>query len=270
MRALSWPAGTKVSSLGRRDLGTGDTAAAAAAAAIRRTRPHLVLNAAAYTAVDRAEAEPALAHALNAELPLAAAQACAELGIPLVHVSTDYVFDGEKATAYLETDPANPLSIYGASKLAGEINIESVAAADGWRRPTRLRWAILRSSWVFSGTGDSFPAKLLARARAGETLRVVDDQTGCPTTASALAQAMQAVGRRLLEAVVADPTLEITVDVDRRTVSVPALGIEEPFPLDDSTRERFLQGLDDIGITLRSAAAIDDYETHRPGYLPHA
>ena len=199
LRALSWPTGTKVSSLGRRDLGTGDTAAAAAAAAIRRTRPHLVLNAAAYTAVDRAEAEPALAHALNAELPLAAAQACAELGIPLVHVSTDYVFDGEKATAYLETDPANPLSIYGASKLAGDINIESVAAADGWRRPTRLRWAILRSSWVFSGTGDSFPAKLLARARAGETLRVVDDQTGCPTTASALAQAMQAVGRRLLD-----------------------------------------------------------------------
>ena len=83
-------------------------------------------------------------------------------------------------------------------------------------------------------------------------------------------QVDEAVGRRLLEAVVADPTVEITVDVDRRTVSAPALGIEEPFPLDDSTRERFLQGLDDIGITLRSATAIDDYEARRPSYLPKA
>ncbi|MBL8779178.1 MAG: 3-isopropylmalate dehydratase small subunit [Acidimicrobiales bacterium] len=81
-------------------------------------------------------------------------------------------------------------------------------------------------------------------------------------------QVDEAVGRRLLEAVVADPTVEITVDVDRRTVSAPALGIEEPFPLDDSTRERFLQGLDDIGITLRSAGDIDTFESARPSYLP--
>ncbi len=82
-------------------------------------------------------------------------------------------------------------------------------------------------------------------------------------------QVDEAVGRRLLEAVVADPTVEITVDVDRRTVSAPALGIEETFPLDDSTRERFLQGLDDIGITLRSAGDIDTFESSRPSYLPH-
>ena len=82
-------------------------------------------------------------------------------------------------------------------------------------------------------------------------------------------QVDEAIGRRLLEAVVADPTVEITVDVDRRTVSAPALGIEEPFPLDDSTRERFLQGLDDIGITLRSAGDIDTFESSRPSYLPH-
>lgn len=81
-------------------------------------------------------------------------------------------------------------------------------------------------------------------------------------------QVDEAVGRRLLEAVQADPTVEITVDVDRRTVSVPALGIEEAFPLDDSTRERFLQGLDDIGITLRSVGDIDSYESRRPAYLP--
>ena len=82
-------------------------------------------------------------------------------------------------------------------------------------------------------------------------------------------QVDEAVGRRLLEAVVADPTVEITVDVDRRTVSAPALGIEEPFPLDDSTRERFLQGLDDIGITLRAADDIDTFEAARPSDLPH-
>ena len=81
-------------------------------------------------------------------------------------------------------------------------------------------------------------------------------------------QVSEEVGRRLLEAVVADPTVEITVDVDRRTVSAPALGIEEPFPLDDSTRERFLQGLDDIGITLRAADDIDTFEAARPSYLP--
>ena len=83
-------------------------------------------------------------------------------------------------------------------------------------------------------------------------------------------QVDEAVGRQLLEGVQADPTLEITVDVDRRTVSAPALGIEASFPLDDATRERFLQGLDDIGITLRSATAIDDYEARRPSYLPKA
>lgn len=194
LRALSWPAGTTVSCLGRRDLGAAQKAGPAAAAAIHRTRPHLVLNAAAYTAVDRAEAEPNLAHALNAELPLAVAQACAERDIPLVHVSTDYVFDGAKSTPYLETDPANPLSVYGASKLAGDLDVDSVALAQGWRR-----WAILRACWVFSDIGDSFPAKLLARARAGEALRVVDDQTGCPTTARSLAAAMQSIGLRLLE-----------------------------------------------------------------------
>lgn len=83
-------------------------------------------------------------------------------------------------------------------------------------------------------------------------------------------QVDEAVGRQLLEGVQADPTLEITVDVDRRTVSAPALGIEASFPLDDATRERFLQDLDDIGITLRSVSAIDDYESRRPSYLPKA
>lgn len=187
---LSWPAGHEVAARGRRQLGPAEQAAGAAAAAIRTLRPHLVLNAAAYTAVDRAEAEPQSARALNADLPLAIAGACAELDVPLVHVSTDYVFDGAKPGAYLETDAANPLNVYGATKLAGDRNIERAAPAS---------WSILRSSWIFSAAVDAFPGKLLARARAGESLRVVDDQRGCPTPARALAGAMQTVGLRLLD-----------------------------------------------------------------------
>jgi dTDP-4-dehydrorhamnose reductase len=191
LRALDWPAGLEPVCLGRRALGDARQAGAAAAAAIRETRPRLVLNAAAYTAVDRAEAEPELAHALNADLPLAAGEACAALGIPFVHVSSDYVFDGEKDGAYLETDATSPLGVYGASKLAGDRNVEGLGDL--------AQWTILRTSWVYSEIGDTFPAKLLRRAKAGEALRVVDDQTGCPTTAQALAAAMQAVGLRLLE-----------------------------------------------------------------------
>jgi dTDP-4-dehydrorhamnose reductase len=149
-----------------------------------------VLNAAAYTAVDRAESEPEAAAALNAALPRALAGACAALDIPLVHVSTDYVFDGAKRSPYLETDAPNPLGVYGASKLAGDLAIERVAPR---------RWAILRTSWVVSEIGETFPVKLLRRAKAGEPLRVVDDQWGCPTAAWDLVNAMQTVGMRLLD-----------------------------------------------------------------------
>ena len=187
---LSWPAGFTMTAIGRRQLGAADRAAKAAAAAIAADRPHLVLNAAAYTAVDKAEQEPVQAHALNADLPLAAARACGELHVPLVHVSTDYVFDGAKASGYLEQDAPNPLNVYGASKLAGDLNIQ---------RTVGVSCAILRTSGVFSGSEDSFPAKILKRARNGEVLRIVDDQRGCPTPARALAQAMQVVGLRLLD-----------------------------------------------------------------------
>jgi len=149
-----------------------------------------VMNTAAYTAVDRAESEPQAAAALNVELPRALAEACGALDIPLVHVSTDYVFDGQKRSPYLETDAPNPLSVYGATKLAGDRAIEQAAPR---------RWAILRTSWVVSEIGETFPVKLLRRAKAGEPLRVVDDQWGCPTAASDLARAMQTVGSRLLD-----------------------------------------------------------------------
>jgi dTDP-4-dehydrorhamnose reductase len=188
LKGLSWPAGSDLDFLGRRTL--TNFPGANAQAALEQRKPALVLNAAAYTGVDRAESEPAAARMLNADLPAALAAACGALDVPLVHISTEYVFDGEKRSPYLETDAPNPLSVYGASKLAGDRNLEQADLR---------RWAILRASWVVSEIGDTFPVKLLRRARAGEALRVVDDQWGCPTAAGALAGTMQSVGLRLLD-----------------------------------------------------------------------
>lgn len=189
LRDLRWPAGCDLAFVGRRQLPAG-ASASGLPALLEAGNPALVLNTAAYTAVDRAESEPQAAAALNVDLPRALAESCGARDIPLVHVSTDYVFDGEKRSPYLETDPPNPLSVYGATKLAGDRAIEQAAPR---------RWAILRTSWVVSGVGETFPAKLLRRARAGEALRVVDDQWGCPTAASDLAHAMQTVALRLLD-----------------------------------------------------------------------
>lgn len=186
---LRWPAGFDLAFIGRRHLPDG-APAAGIRAALEAGDPALVLNAAAYTAVDRAESEPAAAAALNAALPRALAEACDALDVPLVHVSTDYVFDGEKRSPYLETDAPNPLGVYGATKLEGDRAIEQAAPR---------RWAILRTSWLVSEIGETFPVKLLRRAQAGTELRVVDDQTGCPTSAHDLARAMQGVGLRLLD-----------------------------------------------------------------------
>jgi dTDP-4-dehydrorhamnose reductase len=186
---LRWPAGCDLVFAGRRHL-PGDAPASGLRALLEASKPALVLNTAAYTAVDRAESEPQAAAALNADLPRALAETCGARDIPLVHVSTDYVFDGEKHAPYLETDTPNPLSVYGATKLEGDRAIERTAPR---------RWAILRTSWVVSDIGETFPVKLLRRAGAGESLRVVDDQWGCPTAASELARAMQGVALRLLD-----------------------------------------------------------------------
>jgi dTDP-4-dehydrorhamnose reductase len=188
LRARPWPAGFDLAFYGRRSLKSFE--ADLLRDLLQAENAGLVLNAAAYTAVDRAESEPAAAAVLNAELPRALAAACRELDVPLVHVSTDYVFDGGKRSPYLETDPTNPLGVYGATKLAGDRNLE---------RSALPRWAILRASWIVSEIGETFPVKVMRRARTGEALRVVDDQWGCPTAASDLAKAMQAVGLMLLD-----------------------------------------------------------------------
>lgn len=159
----------------------------AAAALIRASACDAVINAAAYTAVDKAETEPALAEAINAAAPGEMARTCAVLGIPFVHFSTDYVFDGEARRPYRESDDTAPLGVYGRTKLQGE---KAVAAAGG-------AYAIIRLSWVFSSHGANFVKTMLRLSGERDRLRVVADQTGKPTPASAAAAASLIVARGL-------------------------------------------------------------------------
>ena len=140
----------------------------------------LVVNAAAYTAVDKAESERDQALAVNAEGPRYLALACAKNNIPLIHISTDYVFDGSKETAYTESDPISPIGAYGESKAAGEAAVRS----------NLNKHIILRTSWLYSTHGNNFVKTILRLAAEREELRVVADQYGCPTYAADLAAAI--------------------------------------------------------------------------------
>lgn len=155
-------------------------------------RPDLILSVGAYTAVDRAEDEPEVAHRVNAEAVARLAEYASKHAAPLLHLSTDYVFDGAKADAYLESDPTGPTGVYGRSKLAGEL------AARG--APSHL---ILRTSWVFAAHGSNFVKTMLRLGRERDRLRVVDDQFGGPTWAGHIAQAL----RSLVDRIVAGETL---------------------------------------------------------------
>jgi dTDP-4-dehydrorhamnose reductase len=146
---------------------------------VRRIRPAVIINAGAYTAVDKAEAERALCFAINATAPRVLAQEAAQLGALLIHYSTDYVFNGEKSEPYVETDPIDPLSVYGESKAAGEA---AIVEAGG-------RFLILRTSWVYAAHGKNFLRTMLRLGAERPELRVVDDQYGAPTSASAIAAA---------------------------------------------------------------------------------
>lgn len=148
-------------------------------AAVRSAEPSLIVNAAAYTAVDKAEEEFDLAHAVNGAAPGILAEEAKRLGAPLVHYSTDYVFDGTASRAYLETDAAGPLGVYGHSKLAGEQAIQAVGGA----------YLILRTSWIYSLHGHNFLLTMRRLAGEREELSVVDDQTGSPTWARLVAEA---------------------------------------------------------------------------------
>jgi dTDP-4-dehydrorhamnose reductase len=186
LRRAPFPKGVEIVALDRAaaDLAMPDSLAAV----VGRHKPDAVIIAAAYTAVDKAESEEALAHIVNGEAPGAIAAAAADRGVPVVHFSTDYVFNGEKDGFYDEGDPTCPINAYGRSKLSGE---EKVRAAN----PRHL---ILRTSWVYSAHGANFLRTML-RLSSREEVKVVSDQAGCPTAAGDLASALV----RLLPAILA-------------------------------------------------------------------
>ena len=163
------------------------TDAAAVARAVAAVTPRLILNAAAYTAVDRAESEPAAAGAINSEGAGIVARAAAAAGVPVIHVSTDYVFDGTKTKPYVETDPIAPIGVYGKTKAEGEARVRAAAR----------RHVILRTAWVFGLFGNNFLKTMLRLARSCDRLRVVADQHGCPTSTVDIAEAVLAIDRAI-------------------------------------------------------------------------
>jgi dTDP-4-dehydrorhamnose reductase len=181
----AWPAGFAVACHGRESCDL--LAGADPQPLLERLAPALVVNAAAYTAVDRAESEAEAAFALNRDAAGRIAAACALRSLPLVHVSTDYVFDGAKPAPYVEDDPVAPLSVYGRSKAAGETAV----------RDALDRHVILRTAWVYSPFGGNFVKTMLSLGRTRERLRVVTDQRGSPTAAGDIARAIIAMAERL-------------------------------------------------------------------------
>ncbi|NRP37553.1 dTDP-4-dehydrorhamnose reductase [Marinobacterium sp. xm-a-121] len=167
--------GLDLVALGRSELDITD--AASIAAAFDKYKPGLLINAAAYTAVDKAESEPELAYAINETATALLADACAAANIPMLHISTDYVFDGSKEGLYTEADPVNPLAVYAKSKEAGERALRE-----------RVEWhIILRTSWVFGVQGNNFVKTMVRLAKDRDRLTVVADQFGGPSSARGIA-----------------------------------------------------------------------------------
>jgi dTDP-4-dehydrorhamnose reductase len=177
----------ELTALARTELDLSD--AAAIRSAIHNANPEIVINAAAYTAVDKAESEPEQARLVNAVAPGVIAEEVAKTNGWLIHYSTDYVFDGSGAKPWVETDPTGPLGIYGQTKLDGELAIAA----------TGCQHVILRTSWVYAAEGRNFLHTMLRLGRERDQLKIVDDQIGAPTTAEALTEATLAVLSRLDE-----------------------------------------------------------------------
>lgn len=175
----------QVTNLGRPDLDLGDFAALKAS--ISEARPEMIINVAAYTAVDEAEANPLEAYRINAEALGIIGDAAAAVDCPVVHISTDYVFDGRKRHPYQPGDPPNPQTVYGASKLAGERALTV----------TQPRHVIIRTSWLYGAEGGNFVDTILRLGAKCDRLSVIDDQRGCPTTVDDLADTIIAITRRI-------------------------------------------------------------------------
>ncbi|MBL4762767.1 MAG: dTDP-4-dehydrorhamnose reductase [Gammaproteobacteria bacterium] len=155
---------------------------------IKKSVPDIIINAAAYTAVDKAEDEKEMAFAINRDAVKYLADICADIQIPLLHISTDYVFDGNKSSAYLETDLVSPLGVYGKSKAEGETVL----------RQTLQQHFILRTSWVFSATGSNFVKTMLRLGEERDELSIVADQKGCPTSATSIANVLLMIADKYL------------------------------------------------------------------------
>ncbi|HUZ05332.1 MAG TPA: dTDP-4-dehydrorhamnose reductase [Acidobacteriaceae bacterium] len=155
---------------------------------IRASRPNLIVNAAAYTAVDKAESEPELAHRINADAVAVIAEEAKQIGAVVIHYSTDYVFDGAKATPYFEEDPTNPLSVYGKTKFASENALANAG----------IPYLVLRTSWVYGMRGKNFLLTILKLAAEKPELRIVADQTGAPTSSRDIAAVTAAIAERWL------------------------------------------------------------------------
>jgi dTDP-4-dehydrorhamnose reductase len=187
MRA-AWPAAWSISGLSHGDLDIADSAAVSRA--LSASYCDLAINAAGYTAVDRAEGDSSAAFAVNRDGAAHVAEACARTGIPLLHLSTDYVFDGTKRDAYVEDDPVGPINVYGASKEAGEDEVRRRSA----------RHLILRTSWLYGVHGHNFVKTMLRLGSERPELRVVDDQLGSPTAAADLAASIVQISQRVATA----------------------------------------------------------------------
>ena len=185
LERIALPPGWRAARFDRVDFDIAD--AAAVRTMLQRERPDIVINAAAYTAVDRAESEPDSAWAANAAAPGLIAAACAERGAAMIHLSTDYVFDGSKAGPYVEDDPVNPLGVYGRSKAEGEQAV----------REALTEHVTIRTAWLYSAHGSNFVRTMLRLAAERPRLRVVADQHGTPTAAADIAAAIVTVARRI-------------------------------------------------------------------------
>jgi dTDP-4-dehydrorhamnose reductase len=187
LQAHAWPEDVVVHAPGRDDLDLADPASVRAAFAVR---PYsAVINSAAWTAVDKAEDAVADAFLANAQGPAVLAEVTRQAGVPLVQVSTDYVFDGSADRPYVESDPVGPLGVYGASKLAGELAVRS----------GNPRSAVLRTAWVLSVHRANFLKTMLRLAESRDRLGVVGDQIGCPTSARDIARALAVITLRLMD-----------------------------------------------------------------------